>query len=381
MLCFSSNEQYLLSADEAILNPDTAKLRSVSTFNYNKVVPPLDLGVSVGWVDNTNKYSRFVESVNIVREGEPQLQEASKLVPTLLPKDIDLITNSRENNIVLFAKTGEDIVYGWSYFNAGDKREQSAWFKLKHNNPIKYHFLIEDQYIFIDTDNFLQSINLSQSTTDPSIDQDDINYLIHLDNYTTVTNGSYNATTKKTTFTNQTDWIDQVTSPNGALVLVDIDSNSVRVGRYAECTVINSDDFTVPGDWSTGTFYIGYLYDYKVEFPRMYRLQAVGQSFRADVNASLIIHRMNINFGKIGLYDTTLTRIGKPTYNEVYESTNLDEYQVSDAPYLEEYIKTIPVYEKNINVDVTLKSTHPAPATLHSMSWEGDYSPMHYRRV
>ena len=33
----------------------------------------------------------------------------------------------------------------------------------------------------------------------------------------------------------------------------------------------------------------------------------------------------------------------------------LDEYEVSDAPYLEEYIKTIPVYEKNKNVDIVLK--------------------------
>ena len=53
---------------------------------------------------------------------------------------------------------------------------------------------------------------------------------------------------------------------------------------------------------------------------------------------------------------------------------------MSDAPYLTETIKTIPVYDKNENVNITIKSTHPAPATLRSLSWEGDYSPMHYRR-
>ena len=36
---------------------------------------------------------------------------------------------------------------------------------------------------------------------------------------------------------------------------------------------------------------------------------------------------------------------------------------------------------RNTNVDITLKSSHPAPATLRSMSWEGDYSPKYYRRV
>ena len=65
----------------------------------------------------------------------------------------------------------------------------------------------------------------------------------------------------------------------------------------------------------------------------------------------------------------------------MYESTILDEYDVSDAPYLEEYIKTVPVYERNTNVEITLKSTHPSPATLRALSWEGDYSPRFYKRV
>ena len=101
----------------------------------------------------------------------------------------------------------------------------------------------------------------------------------------------------------------------------------------------------------------------------------------SDINSSLVVHRVKFNFGKVGLYETTLTRTGKSDYTEVYESTDLNEYDASDAPYMEEKIQTVPVYERNKNVDITLKSAHPAPATLHSMSWEGDFSPRSYRRV
>ena len=381
LLCFSTNEQYLFSSDAEIMNPDTAKLRSVSRYNYNEVVPPISLGNTVGYIDNSNKHTRFMEMAQVAREQEAVVVNSSELVPTLIPKDIDLLTNSRENNIVLFGKTNSDEVIGFKYLRQGEKSLQAAWFKWKHNNPLKYHFIINDQYYFLDTDNFLQSINLTQETGDPSITQDSVEFLIHLDNWTTVGSGSYNATTKLTTFTNQSDWIDQVTSPNGTLVLVDIDSNSVRVGRYAECTVINNDDFTVPGDWSTGTHYIGYLYEYNVQFPRFYLQKSEGEAVQSDVNSKLTVHRMKLNFGKIGLYETTLTRVGKADYTEVYESADLDEYDASDAPYLSEKIKEIPVYERNLNVNVTLKSSHPAPATLRAMSWEGDWSPMHYRRV
>ena len=381
LLVFSSNQQFLLSSDDTILNPDTAKLKSVATYNYNVDIPPISMGVSIGYIDNSGKYSRFNEMINTARESEPMVGETSKLVPSLLPKDIDLITNSRENQLVLFGKTDSDIVYGFKYFQLGDKRQQAAWFKWKLNNPIKYHFIIDDDYYFLDTDNFLQKMSIVQADADISIDQDSINYLLHLDNYTTVSGGSYNSSTKVTTFTNQSDWIDQVTSPNGTLVLVDNNTNSTRVGRYAACTVINSDDFTVPGDWSSATLNIGYLYEYNIKFPTIYSTKQEGNRTIADVNASLILHRINLSFGKVGLYETTLSRVDRADYTEVYESAALNEYNISDAPYVAEVIKTIPVYEKNKNVDITLKSSHPAPTTLHSMSWEGDYSPMFYQRV
>ena len=381
LLCFSTNEQFLFSSDAEVMNPDTAKLRSVSLYNYYKTVPPISLGSTIGYIDNSNKYSRFMEMASVARETEAAIVNTSEVVPTLLPKNLDLIANSRENGIVLLGQTNSDEVIGYRYLNQGENRIQSAWFKWKHNNSIKWHFIVNDEYFFLDYDNFLQKINLIQADTDPSINQDDVNYLLHIDNYTTVANGVYDETTKLTTFTNQSDWIDQVTFSNGSLVLVDSNTNATRLGRYAECTVINGDDFTVPGDWSSATLNIGYIYEYSVKFPRFYLTKTDGKQTQSDVNSKLTIHRAKINFGKIGLYETTLKRLGKLDYTEIYESAISNQYNVSDAPYLDEEIQEVPVYERNTNVELTLKSSHPAPATLRSLSWEGDYSPMHYRRV
>ena len=106
-----------------------------------------------------------------------------------------------------------------------------------------------------------------------------------------------------------------------------------------------------------------------------------GEKSSSDVNSSLVLHRIKLHFGKVGLYETTLQRVGKPDYTEVYESPIMDIYSASRAPYLEEHIQTVPVYERNTNVDITLASSHPAPATLRALSWEGDYSPRFYQRV
>ena len=382
LVVFSTNQQFLLAADDTVFNPDTAKLRSISTFNYNETISPISLGTTIAYVDNSGKFSRFNEMANIAREGEPNVVEVSKVVPTLIPKDIDLLTNSRENSIILIGKTGSDDVIGYKYFQVSDQRQQAAWFKWKLNNPLIYHFIINDEYFFLDSDYYLQSIKLVQTENDPSTSINNVDFLLHVDNHTTVSGGSYDSASNTTTFSN-VGWLNTVTSPNHELVVIDEGGTPAPTddqGRYAVCTV-NGTSFTVPGNWQGVTLTIGYLYPYEVKFPTFYPTRRDGNNSRADVNSSLVLHRIKFHFGKIGLYETTLERIGKNDYTEVYESPIPDIYKASRAPYLEEHIQTVPVYEKNTNVDVILRSSHPAPATLRSVSWEGDYSPKYYKRV
>ena len=395
LVVFSSNQQFLLSTDSEILNPETAKLRSISVFNYNINLPPISMGTTVAFVDNSGKFSRFNEVANVAREGEPDVVEQSKVVPSLIPKDVDLLTNSRENSIVLIGKTDSDTVYGFKYFNVADKREQQAWFKWKFHRGLKYHFIINDTYYVLDQDSFLQQVSLTDPDTstnalyeDDSITQDGVVYNLHLDNYTNLYGGVYDPVTDLTAFTNKSAWLPDVGSGNGTLVVVDTQDGNTRIGRFEEPIRYgpSSAYLTLNGDWSQATnngnaFKIGYLYEYKAEFPRIFPTKIEGNKSFADVNSSVVVHRVKVHFGKIGVYETTLTRKGKPDYTEVYESAILDEYDSSEAPYLAEYIKTVPIYERNTNVGITLKSSHPAPATLRGLSWEGDFTPRFYKRV
>ena len=385
LVVFSTNQQFLLASDDTVFNPDTAKLRSISTFNYNETIPPISLGTTIAYVDNSGKFSRFNEMANVQREGEPSVVEVSKIVPTLLPKDIDLLTNSRENSMILLGKTGSDDVFGYKYFQVSEQRQQAAWFKWKLNNPLIYHFIINDEYFFLDSDYYLQSIKLVQTEDEPSTNINNVDFLLHVDNHTTVSGGSYDAASNTTTFSG-VGWLSTVTTPNHELVVIDEGGTPAPTndqGRYAKVTVSTtvSGQFSVVGNWSGVTLTIGYLYPYQVKFPTFYATRQQGNSTRADVNSSLVLHRLKLHFGKVGLYETTLERVGKNDYTEVYESTVMDAYDASRSPYLEEHIQTVPVYEKNTNVDVILTSSHPAPATLRSVSWEGDYSPKYYKRV
>ena len=389
LIVFSSNQQFLLTSDDTVLNPDTAKLKSIATFNYNIDIPPISLGTTVAYVDNSGRFSRLNEMANIAREGEPNIVEVSKVVPSLLPNDIDLLTNSRENAMILLGKTGTNTVFGYKYLNVGDKRQQAAWFKWKFNKNLIYHFIIDDEYFILDSDYYLQSMQLVESTEDLSITQDGVDYLLHLDNRVPISGGTYNTANNETTFT--LPWLDQI--PNAAYNLAVIDTiagtDNVRLVRYQTSPVLQTSGttLTLQGDWSTGVtssnpLHIGYVYDYQVKFPKFYPFKSAGEGkVQSDVNSSLVLHRIKLHFGKLGTYETTLERVGKTDYTEVYESSILDEYNTNSAPYLETYIKTVPIYERNTNINLTLKSSHPSPATLHALSWEADYSPRFYNRV
>ncbi len=380
LLVFSTNQQFLLSSDDTVLNPDTAKLRSVSTFNYNKAIAPISLGTTVAYVDNSGKFSRFNEMANVRREGEPNVVEVSKIVPSLLLKDIDLLTNSRENSIVLLGKTNSDIVTGYKYFQVADKRSQAAWFKWKLNNPLIYHFIINDQYFFLDSDYYLQSINLIRQETDPTTTQNDVEYLLHLDNNVDLSGGSFDSATNTTTFSGL-GWLNTVTTPNYSVAVVSPTDGRYQSDNDPDNPMVSGTTITLNGDWSSGTYKVGYVYDYEVELPTLYPTRTEGSNSRADINSSLVIHRVKFHFGTLGSYKAVLKRVGKNNYEVDYESTPADAYVATSAPYITEFIKTVPVYERNTNLDIILRSTHPAPATLRGLSWEGDYSPRFYKRV
>ena len=87
------------------------------------------------------------------------------------------------------------------------------------------------------------------------------------------------------------------------------------------------------------------------------------------------------DFGDVGVIDVTLKRRGRDDYTYTVESLEWDNVNASTAAIARGYVHTIPVYDRNENLTVLLKSNHPSPATIHSMNWEGDYSARYYQRV
>ena len=391
LILFSKNQQYLLTTDSDVLSPQTAKINTISTYNFNSNTNPISLGTTTAFLDNAGKFSRLWEMANVLREGEPIVIDQTKVVSKLFAKDLELISNSRENSIIFFSQKNNSTLYGYKYFNTSEKRLQQSWFTWELPGAIQHHAVLDDALYIVLRNNSkdtLQKIAIKMDDgTFTAVDDkdttdtlDDVTYRVHLDTAKEVAIGNvYNSGTNKTTFSKP----DGFESPTAQLVVYNNNPDSFDIGSYALATV-NGSNIEITGDWGNQSkVVLGYNYDMEIKLPTIYYTQQTGDNVIIDTNSSLVIHRLKLNFGGSGSYVTTLDRAGKAStnYTESREAPLSDEYNSDQLAVNASITQTVPVYERNKNFNLIIKSTHPTPATLHSMSWEGDYTTNYYQRV
>ena len=378
LVVFAETQQFLLHTDSDSLTPETGKISNISTYRYSPKTEPISLGTTLGFIDSAGVNGRFFEVFDIRREGEPNMVEQTKVAPKLLPHDLNIMTNSRENNTVFFSRSGTYDIFGYRYFNTGDKRAQSAWFKWTLPHHIQHLFVLDDELYIISNDNnllkiALQKLDASRDAVGDNFYENNLDggYSVHLDSSVSLTAGSYDGTYTTVSHT----FVGTGTRKLGAVNLstgeVFIEDETQRSGNT----------YKFNGDFGGDTVVVGWLFELNVKLPRIYVKQKAGEITTSDITASLTIQRVHLRFGPVGQIHVKLKRLGKPHIETTYESTPMDAYDADEATFVPEKTQTIPVYERNKNCNLVLKSSHPGPAQFISMTWEGDYTPMHHRRV
>ena len=212
LVLFSRTEQFMLTTDNDVLSPETAKINFVSSFNYNENVSPFSLGTTIGFLNDEGSNTRLYEMANPPREGQPEVIEQSKIISNLYPTGINRIATSKNNTIVLTGATNTPTLFGYRYYNTTERRLQSAWFKLKLSGDLIYHTIIRDTYWAVIRNNdtvqnvnivTIQKMDLKQNDGTVTVNNATQGIITYLDNKREIPNASltYNAGADTTTFT------------------------------------------------------------------------------------------------------------------------------------------------------------------------------------
>ena len=389
LLLFSSSQQFMLTTDSDEFSPETAKINFLCSYNFDHKTVPFTLGTTAGFINSTGNNARFYEMDQIRREGEPTLLEQSKVVSKLFPLGINMPISSKENGILFFGERDSSEVWGYRYFNSGQKRALSSWFRWELPGKVVYHTILDDVYYTVlntGTSFNIEGFDIKTQTDTTTVGTTPNVFDVHLDSHQNIAASalSYSAATGKTSVATPAGFIH-----TGKQLAVYVNKNttggsSENLGRFALASV-NGGNIEWDRDWTAGDLVLGYVFDWEVEIPTIYRQQQTAEKVKTDTTASLMIQRMHFSFGAVGYISSTLERIGRVDYTDNYESLEWDKYLSNTVGIrrmqLPQKMHTIPAYERNTNLTVKLKSSHPSPATLYSMTWEGDYNNRYYQRV
>jgi hypothetical protein len=378
LLIVSPNQQFLVRTDNDLLSPLTVKVSNISGYSINANTKPLSLGTNVGFFSDSGLYTRFYEMVEITVDRDPEVIEQSKAAGTLLPQNLELITDSTENDLILAVERDSNVVWCYKYFNTGEKRVLNSWFYWTMMGNVMHHALIKDSYYAAleDSEGTVRLVRADIRPLRNTTVFTDNDFRIHFDYYGSLEEAdmTYNETDNVTTFT--------LPIPYFEGEELQAFSMGDEPGRIGDITV-DGNTGSLQGDWTDDPLALGYTFAMRIEFPVIYPTKKSGLSgaLQADTRGYLTLNRIKFTLGDQGYYEAILKSFGRADRTIIIENAIAGRYKANTAAISDIGYKTIPVYDKNLNFNLELYSKHPSPTTLYSMEWEGNYTPMYYQSV
>ena len=319
LVIFGEYNQFILTTDSDIFSPSTAKVSRISGFQFKVDSEPFMIGTNIGFLGGDDDYTALYEMTNLFREGQVDVIERSKPISKKIGPRFIIVDSSRKEGLIILGSFSNKRLWVHKYFKENSQNDiQQAWVRWELNDDVVFQFFDQGRHYVI-----------ARHVYDPAV------------------------------------WGDK--DPTCGIFSNDFDSDKYQDDMGDNGGPIN--------------------YPMKIVLPTFFITKAEQQSFRADTTASLIIHRIHLNTGLTNFYDVNIKRYGKDDYLVRYEQSIQDAFNASGSddplfqPVTFDREETIPLYERNVNLSISIESEFPSPFTLYSMRWEGDYNPKFYKRV
>jgi hypothetical protein len=379
LVLFSESAQFMLFTDSDRFSANTAQLKKLSSYECSPTIRPIDMGTSVMFSTGSAAHTRVFEMVIQDETVPPKVLEQTRVIPELIPKDIDHSSNSSQVGLVTYGKKGDSQIYFYKYYDSGTERQQSAWYTWTLTGSFVHSTYTAGNQFVVSNQNGNYVLNRHEMVTDTvnnrsyQVGTGSIGrrFEATLDNMT-IASASYNSATEISTVTlpytydGSTDMV--------AVFLSGIDAGVVRVPDSVSGTTATFNNI----DLTTGNVAIGYKYITEVELPHFY--YAIDRG-KYDIDGELRINRINFELGISGPMEFHLVSPQVDDYIQYESGMEVDLGSFNATPTAPYKSVKVPIYRKNEKYTLTVKIPDPFTATLVSASWDGRYdNKRHIRR-
>ena len=401
LMVFSERQQFqVFTTDGSTLTPTTTIVRSLSNYEMNTNIAPVDVGTTTAFVSNVSGYSKLFTLQLRDVEQPPIVVDISKVVLEWIPDTVDNLTVSPQNSVIMLIDRDTSYLYLYRYYNNGEKDLFQAWTKWELPGTIQTAKILNDSVIVVsqhEDEYTIGSITLDEIPSgDVVATANGINGNSCLDMATrpvspdpgTVDAVVYDSTNDLTKiyvpFTpfeqrNAMMLLTVPTADDGTDAEIDADAGYYATAYERTESGTNYRYFEVKGnftDYADGIV-VGYPYDFEATLPKFY--------FRRDANttdftAALTVSRAKFSVGRTGAVTFKLKATGSNEWRNVQHTADADYYSADSNPVKNERQFIVPIHQRNTNFELKVTSNFPYPVSLVSMMWEGNYTPRFYRR-
>ena len=324
LVLFAKNQQFMMFAADGILTPTSSLIRTISNYEMDTEVDPVDIGTNINFISKTPSYTRIFGMVTRGQDENPQVLDVGRVVNEWVPATVDTFIASPQNQFLAMSSQSSDKVYFYRTYSDGKENLVEAWFNWQLMGTV--------QTIAVDSDDMfavtkqgnqftLSQASLSQSPEDAIIVNNQgqrVNPCIDL--FIEARNAAGNATVTFDATNNFSKCFipfANVTTLTPILII----KGSTQAGTFVESgftvtpTVVTDDGdpyFKVSGKDLTSvatSVMVGWKYKLDVTLPRTY-FRTDEKMSKTDFTASLTIARMKFAVGLSGVMSFKLKSTG-----------------------------------------------------------------------
>lgn len=384
---FSEDQQFIMFSDTGVLTPALTTIRTISNYEMDRTIEPVDVGTTINFISKTPGYSRVFGMVTRGQQENPQVLDISRVVKEWISPDIDSIIASPQNSLI--ALSGQDLneVFLFAYYSDGKENVMQSWFSWLMPGTVQFLATNSDNMYAVtkQADQFVISKAILSQAPEQGIIVNNQGEKVNpcVDLYATASSVTYDSATKTTKCYLPYNDVADLTP----IIVIKGDTSG---GSFIESgfnvtpdrgTDGTGDYFSITGKDLTSVasdVVVGFRYDFDVELPRIYFRPS---QVDTDFTANLTIARIKFAVGLSGMMSFKLQAKGRNEWYDIQPVIEANYYLANDVPLDSENVFTLPIHQRTENFSVRMFNDSPFPVAVNAMMWEGKYTPRFYRRV
>jgi hypothetical protein len=358
VVLFSENQQFILFSDTGVLTPALATIRTLSNYQMDQQIEPVDVGTNINFVSKTPGYSRVFSMITRGQQENPQVLDTSRVVKEWISPSVDAMVSSPQNSLIALSGQTLKEVFLFRYYNDGEKNLMESWVSWIMPGAVQFIACDSDDMYAVTrhgNDFVLLKAALSQSPEQAIIVNnrgEKVNPCIDMYKNIPASHVIYDATNNRTKcYLPIID--DQSLTP---IIVIKGDTSSgdfvesgftITPKRFTDSAGPNAPTlesyFEIPNKNLTATgegaldvaddVVVGYKYNFDVELPRTYYRT---ENRITDFTANLTIARMKFAVGLSGMMGFKVEQNGRLPYSVQFTgdgTTTVFDFNKNDLDY------------------------------------------------